>query len=142
MAAPCPRLADPGGMEQAAITFIVNGKTFSVRAGDAAALGAIPRAERQQLVALLEALKQQDDRAAALAQAAMERARTLSRAPQALVAASTPRPERLGSGDVDALMARLVLEENRNRKPGPTRQDLYKWLLGFAAIVVVLVLIF
>ena len=134
MAVPFPRrLADSGGMEQAAITFIVNGKTFSVRAGDAAALGAIPQAERQQLVALLEALKQQDARAAALAQGAVERARTTSR---------TPQPERLGGGDVDALMARLVLEESRNRKPGPTRQDLYKWLLGFAAIVVVLVLIF
>jgi len=131
-------------MEQAAITFIVNGKTFSLRAGDAAALGAIPHAERQQLMALLEALKQQDDRAAALAQVAVERARTTSRAPQAQApaAASTPRPDRLGSGDVDALMARLVLEENRNREPGPTRHDLYKWLLGFAAAVIVLVLIF
>jgi hypothetical protein len=38
-------------------------------------------------------------------------------------------------------MARLVLEENRNRKPGPTRKDLYKWLLGFAAVVVLLVVI-
>ena len=129
-------------MEHPLITFIVNGKTFSLRAGDAAALGAIPHAERQQLIALLEALKQQDDRAAALAQVAVERARTTSRAPQAPAAASTPRPERLGSGDVDALMARLVLEENRNRKPGPTRQDLYKWGLGFAAAVIVLVLIF
>jgi hypothetical protein len=124
-------------MEHPLITFIVNGKTFSLRAGDSAALGAIPEAERRQLLALLDALKQQDERAEALVQGAV--ARATSRSPQA--AASTARPERLGSGDVDALMARLVLEENRNRKPGPTRHDLYKWLLGFAAVVVLLVLI-
>ena len=126
-------------MEHPLITFIVNGKTFSLRAGDSAALGAIPDAERRQLLALLDALKQQDERAEALVQGAVARARATPRSPQA--AASTARPERLGSGDVDALMARLVLEENRNRKPGPTRHDLYKWLLGFAAVVVLLVLI-
>ncbi len=126
-------------MELPLITFIVNGKTFSLRAGDSAALGAIPEVERRQLIALLDALKQQDERAEALVQGAVARARATSRSPQA--AASTARPERLGSGDVDALMARLVLEENRNRKPGPTRQDLYKWLLGFAAVVILLVLI-
>lgn len=126
-------------MEHPVITFIVNGKTYSLRAGDRVALGAIPEAERRQLIALLDALKQQDERAEALVQGAVARARATSRSPQAAV--STVRPERLGGGDVDALMARLVLEENRNRKPGPTRQDLYKWLLGFAAVVVLLVLI-
>jgi hypothetical protein len=126
-------------MEQAAIIFIVNGKTFSLRPGDSAALGAIPPAERQQLLALLEALKAQEDRARALVQGAVDRARATSRPAHA---AGTPPPERLGSGDVDALMARLVMEENRNRKPGPTRQDLYKWVLGLAVAVVLLVLVF
>jgi len=127
-------------MEHPVITFVVNGKTFSLRAGDKAALGAIPEAERRQLLALLDALKQQDERAEALVQGAVARARATSRSPQGAAASAAP-PERLGSGDVDALMARLVLEENRNRKPGPTRHDLYKWLLGFAGVVVLLVLI-
>ena len=43
---------------------------------------------------------------------------------------------------VDALMARLVMEENRNRKPALTRQGMYKWVLGSAAIIILLLLLF
>jgi hypothetical protein len=130
-------------MEQPAITFIINGQTYSLRASDTAALAAIPQAERQQLIALLEAVKQQEERARALVQGAMDRARKVSPGPPGAAASGdyVAQPERLGSGDVDALMARLVMEENRARKPGPTKQDLYKWVLGFAAVIVVLVLI-
>jgi hypothetical protein len=147
MAAPC---ADGGlrayravGMEQAAITFIINGKTYSLRASDTAALAAIPQAERQQLIALLEAVKQQEERAMALVQGAMDRARNTSPGLPGAAASGDyqAQPERLGRGDVDALMARLVMEENRSRKPGPTRQDVYKWVLGFAVVAVLLALI-
>ncbi|MDH4039407.1 MAG: hypothetical protein OEW92_05715 [Gammaproteobacteria bacterium] len=126
-------------MENPVITFVVNGKTYSLRASDSAALGAIPQAERQQLIALLEAVKQQDDRARALVQQAVDKAKAAAQGPQA--GARAPRPERLGSGDVDALMARLVMEEQRSRKPGPTRQDLYKWVLGVGVVIVLLVLV-
>jgi hypothetical protein len=50
--------------------------------------------------------------------------------------------ERLGSGDVDALMARLVAEDNRNRKSTPTREGVLKWVLGAVGAVILLVLIF
>ena len=130
-------------MEQPRITFVINGKTFSLRASDGDGIGAMPAAERQQLIDLLEAVRQQDKRAREVAQRALDSAALTA---SGAAGAATPdyRPaggERLGSGDVDALMARLVAEDNRKRKPGPTRQDLYKWVLGIAVVFILLVLI-
>jgi len=130
-------------MEQPRVTFVINGQTFSLRASDSSSIDAIPAPERQQLVELLEAIKQSENRAATMAQQALEKAAaaTADSAGSARPDYQPAKPERLGSGDVDALMARLVMEENRNRKPGMTRQDLYKWVLGGAAIVILLVLL-
>jgi hypothetical protein len=130
-------------MEQPLITFVLNGKTFSLRAGDREAIGAIPAPERQQLLALLEAVRQQEEQAGAIARSALDKAGVISQAvPGAAQAhSSSVRPERLGSGDVDALMARLVVEENRNRKPGMTKQRMYLWLLGTALVIALLLLI-
>jgi len=129
-------------MEQPLITFILNGKTYSLRAGDTAAIGAIPQPERQQLIALLEAVKQQEIRAREVVQSALDKAGANRRDPQgpAAVGDGAIKPDRLGSGDVDALMARLVMEENRSRKPGPTKHQLYKWVLGSAALIILLII--
>ena len=131
-------------MDQSRITFVINGQTFSLRPGDADGIGAIPAAERQQLIELLQAVQQHDRRVSDIARSARDRA--------ALSPAGTPggmqpeyRPagaERLGSGDVDALMARLVAEDNRNRKSAPTREGVLKWVLGAVGAVILLVLIF
>jgi hypothetical protein len=131
-------------MSQPTITFVINDKTFSLRADDTGAIAAIPTAERGQLLALLEALKRQDEQAAATARELLDRAKSASN--QQPAAARTndpaPSPERLGSGDIDALMARLVMEESRNRKPAPTRQSLYRGLLALVALAVLLIVVF
>ena len=59
-------------MKQPDITFVINGKAYSLGAGDAEAIGAIPAAERQQLIALLEAVKQQEVLANEIARGALE----------------------------------------------------------------------
>lgn len=130
-------------MEQPRITFVINGQTFSLRASDVSGIDAMPAAERQQLVELLEAVKQRESRAAEIARQALDKVAVATGdvTPSARPAFQPVKPERMGSGDVDALMARLVMEENRNRKPGMTKQDLYKWVLGAAVIVMLLVLI-
>jgi hypothetical protein len=130
-------------MEQPMITFVLNGKTFSLRAGDAEAIGAIPAAERQQLLALLEAVQRQEERARAIARKAVDKARMTSHGATAAAPAGSVMAghDRLGGADVDALMARLVMEEERNRKPGLTRQGIYKWLLVAAIVIVLLVLL-
>lgn len=128
-------------MEQSTITFVINGKTFSLRAGDSAAIGAIPEAERQQLITLLEAVRQQEERSRAIARRAVDNAAMAARGTVS-GQHSPARPERLGSGDVDALMARLVMEEKTSRKPAPTKQAMYKWVLGVAGVLLLLVLVF
>ena len=131
-------------MDQSRITFVINGQTFSLRPGDADGIGAIPAAERQQLIELLQAVQQHDRRVGDIARSARDRAAV---SPAGTAGAMQPeyRPagaERLGSGDVDALMARLVAEDNRNRKSTPSREGLLKWVLGAVGAVILLVLIF
>ena len=47
------------------------------------------------------------------------------------------KPERLGAGDVDALMAKLIAEEKQNKRPGITKSDIYKWFaVTFVGIIV------
>lgn len=127
-------------MEQSKITFIVDGNTYHLRATDSEAIREIPGADRQQLIALLEAVKQQDRLArAAVEQAAVQQAAVHGAGDP--LAPGAVRPERLGSGDVDALMARLAMEEARGRKPGMSSGGVYKWAGGFVAVVVLLVLL-
>ena len=131
-------------MEQSRITLVINGSAYSVRPGDADGASAIPPAERQQLIRLLEALQQQDERARDIARSSGEGAASVSEGTPG-AERSQYRPvgsDRLGSGDVDALMARLVAEDNRNRKSAPTREGLLKWVLGLVAAVILLVLVF
>lgn len=118
-------------MEQTKITFIINGNTYNVHGKDFETLRAMPKADRQQLTALLETVRQQEQREQ-LAESTQHTAPSLS----------TVKPERMGSGDVDDLMARLILEEKRNQKPALTKQALYKWIGGITVIMILWVLIF
>ena len=125
-------------MEQAPVIFIVNGNTYSLSAGDTQAIRAISAEDRRQLIALLEAIKEQERLSQAAVQAAANQVgigseATLTSAP------SSPSPERLGGGDV--LMARLIMEETRNKKPPISSGSLYKWLGVTLALVVLLVVI-
>ena len=124
-------------MQQSAITVVINGSAYSLRADDVAAVSAMPAADRQQLLALLEALKGAERTADRIVQNSLRVA--AGAAPHGV---DQVKPERLGAGDADALMARLVMEENRHKKPLPTRQSLYKWVTVFAVVVVLLVVIF
>ena len=135
-------------MDQPAITFILNEKTYSLRATDSHAIRQIPSDDRQQLISLLEAVKQQDTLAQQAVDQAVTRAKSGYQAgngsPTAGDPSAPPRanPERLGSGDVDALMARLVMEEKLSQKPGLTKQGIYKFLAWSAAVIVLLVVVF
>lgn len=135
-------------MEQPKITFIINSKTYSLLANDTQAIRDIPVVDRQQLILLLEAIKQQDILAQAAVQNAVDRVKIPPEPPFNRSASgntldhTAPKPERLGSGDVDALMARLVMEEKHDKKPGLTTQGLVKWVACLAVAIILLVLIF
>ena len=105
----------------------------------------IPPADRLQLIALLEAIKSQDSPAQTSAQAVTAKEGTPAQlAPTTPTARNTLdhqdiKAERLGSGDVDNLMAQLIQQEKH--KPELTKQAIYKWMGGLAIMVFLLVLI-
>ena len=110
--------------QQQPITFVINGRTFRLDPGMGEAIRAMPAEDRGQLLRLLEAVREQERLSRAAVDAA---AASVLVAGGAAGVGASPKPERLGSGDVDALMARLVMEEQRHRKPAISRASLYKW---------------
>lgn len=85
----------------------------------------MPSADRQQLMALLEAIKSEENAAQ----------------PSSIKAATT-QPSAAQDLSPDALMSQLAMEEKLNQKPGLTIQSLYKWVAGIAVGIIVLILIF
>jgi hypothetical protein len=134
-------------MNKSTVTIVINGNTYRLCASDGAAIRNMQAADREHLLELLEEVKRQDS----LSQVAIEKA--MSRTGSSPVSTASVAPGEgvtayrgnasadLGKGDVDALMARLVFEEKNNRKPGLTRQTLYKVVGGFLLVVFVLVLL-
>jgi hypothetical protein len=128
-------------MNQPAITVIINNNTYSLSTNNVEAIRRIPGAERQQLIALLEVVKQQERAAqSSVRQATPETSSTVYHAGNP-INHQTMRPERLGSGDVDSLMAQLIMEEKSKQKPGLTKQTIYKWVGALAIVIILLVLV-
>jgi hypothetical protein len=134
-------------MKQPTITFIINGTTYSLCASDTEAIRKIATVDRQHLVTLLEQVRNQERLSAAMVQQEMDKAKFYSRDATSIPEAGIQpdhkaiKSERLGSGDIDALMARLVLEEKRSRKPALTKRGIYKVISVVAVLIVLLVLI-
>jgi hypothetical protein len=134
-------------MQQPTITFILNDQTYRLCATDSHAMRELPVADRQQLITLLEALKQQD----ILARQAVEQAVARAKTGEATAAGESKtgtqpqqqsvKPERLGSGDVDALMARLVMEDKLSQKSGLTQRGLYKVIAWAVAVIIALIVL-
>jgi hypothetical protein len=128
-------------MNQPAITIIINNKTYSLSAGNVEAIRRIPDADRQQLIALLELVKQQES-AAPVREVTTEVNSSCEKTSSAYNAGNPrDRSERLASGDIDSLMAQLIMEERAKENPGITKQSIYKWVVGVAVVVIFLVLV-
>jgi hypothetical protein len=132
-------------MEHPRITVTINGKTYSLCAANAEAIGNMPANDRMELIILLEAIKRQDRLSPGAAPKARDESRTSSPpSPPARPAASNispsgPKSERLGGGDIDALMTRLAAEEKRSRQPGISRAGIYKVTGGLLLVIFLLV---
>ncbi len=123
------------------ITVIINNNTYSLSTSNAEAIRTIPNADRQQLIELLEVVKQQDSAAQSpVRPAATETTSTVYNAGKP-IDHQTIRAERLSSGDVDSLMAQLIMEERSQQKPGLTKQTLYKWVGSLAIVIILLVVV-
>lgn len=128
-------------MNQSAITVIINNNTYSLSTSNVEAIRSIPNADRQQLIALLEVVKQQQSAAQSPIRPATTETTSTDYNAGNPINHQTMRSERLGGGDVDSLMAQLIMEEKSKQKPGLTKQTLYKWMGGLAIVIILLVLI-
>ena len=111
-------------MSQPKITFIINKIPYALTANDVEAIQKMPSADRQQLMALLEAIKREETAAQ----------------PPSTKPASAQAPARQNI-DPDALMAQLAMQDRLNQKPTLTKQSVYKWVIGITVGFFVLILI-
>jgi hypothetical protein len=125
-------------MQQTNITIIIDGSTYSLNPSDKASIKSLPIGDRQQLITLLEAIQLFEKQRHASARQAEGKANAAATLANTKLDAKEP----LGSGDVDQLMAQLVMEEKNNRKTGLTQQGLYKWMGITVAVIIFLVIIF
>lgn len=131
------------------ITFVINGNTYSISANDPKAIASIKAPDKKALLTLLESLKQQqaaiEQRAnQQLAQAAMASysADNSTIKPNATALSNKPqKAERLGRGDADALMAKLIMEERAKQKNTPNQSSFYKWIFGISAAIIILIFV-
>jgi hypothetical protein len=134
-------------MEQSRITFVINGNTYSLDAGDSAAIRKMSAQDRRELIKLLEAIKQQEGLPPVALPGAQDRAQIspmsspASRTYTTPITAADRSSSRMGSGDIDAMMARLIAEEKRGRKQGLTKAGIYKLMAGLLLVVFLLVII-
>jgi hypothetical protein len=130
-------------MRQPPIIIIINKKPYTVSATDIESIRNMPGADRQQLITLLEAIKQQEIPVQVVSQQTVTgvNAFPLS-APTGNTSSFQPiSAQRLGSGDVDAVMAQLIMEEKLNKKPELTKQSIQKWTVIIAFIILLLVIV-
>lgn len=115
-------------MTQPTITFIINKIPYALNASNVEAIKKMPSADRQQLMALLEAIKREES--------AAQPATTPTATPAASNQTSSPQHI-----DPDALMAQLAIEDRFNQNLEFTKQSLYKWIAGVVGVLLLLILI-
>lgn len=132
------------------ITFVINGNTYSISPDDPNALTSIASSDQAALLTLFESLKQQR---ASLELRANQRLAQSSTSSSAIAAASnnssdnkslaqSTKRERLGRGDAEALMAKLIMEEKAKQKQQPSPSSFYKWILGIAGLIIICIILF
>lgn len=133
------------------ITIVVNDTPYRLDLGDRESLQQLSPADRAQLIILLEALKRQPEAQAPGVDQTREPLVDITDVPSLTAvqpgrateqgSASTTSNTRLGSGDVDAIFAQLVMQENMNSKPPLTARSLYTFILGVAVVIVLLIVL-
>lgn len=132
-------------MEKPAITVIINGKTYRIRADAPEAIRAIPEADRAALVELLRVVDGQPLPVAAPRPApAPLPVQVLAPAPVATLTSpsATPPPEvPVSAKEIDAMVNRLIREERANQSSLPTAQTIYLWAGGIVVLLFLLMVI-
>ena len=128
-------------MNQPPVIVIINKKPYTLNLADNKSLHQIPVEDRRQLVTLLEKIKQLDAPVPAIARQRTAASET-SQVTTSYPVNKSVNAERLHSGDADAVMAQLIMEDQLNKKPPLTKQAIHKWLAVVMAVIFFTVLIF
>lgn len=147
-------------MINSTVTCIVNGKTYRLCADDTKEMGNMSSVDRQQLIDLLEVLKQQSPIEPVVARVAQQdvapkntvqkntgKERVSKENPLASMQPPGERKpqstnlEHLANGDVNAFAARLLEEEKSKQKTPITKGAIYKWIGGLTVIAILLILV-
>ena len=132
-------------MSASTITLVVNGNAYQLSATNTASLRAINPCDRRALLMLLEALKYDDQLAPRIADRVLPQ--TCSTITDDVIVEGSHiteslSQERMGSGDVDALMAKLIAEDQQSRKSQKNRPSMIKWAAMLVMAIILLVVIF
>lgn len=128
------------------ITFVINGNTYSIGINDPQSFASIAKADQEALLSLLASFKQQQEALELRANQRLAQVSSSRKIADALGHSPTshqsPQKERLGRGDADALMAKLIMEEKARQKNLPNKGSFYKWIFGGAIFVIIWILLF
>lgn len=130
-------------MNQPSITVVIDGNTYTLQVSDLQGIRDMPADDRSQLIRLLEVVKAQHEKSQRLVQEALLKTASAATAGDTAVAAeqAAPAKERMGKGDIDQLMARLIAEERQQQKPAIQKSTIYKIVAVLVGIIVVLSMI-
>lgn len=140
-------------MNHPSITVVIEGNTYTLKSDELQSMRDMPKGDRVQLIKLLEVLKAQHEKSQRMVQAAL--VKTAAAGATSVTAGSSENSEssegggkiaqpaqRLGKGDVDELMARLIMEERQEKERSRLKPaTIYKFMAVVVGIIVVLSLV-
>lgn len=148
-------------MDNSKITIIINGNTYNLSAVDINGIGAVKPEDRSELISLLTSVKQYEQASKEKVQRVSSRLEAQMQQGEAVkgnlrtnengmnsdftahLSAENPIvQDRLSGTEVDKLMARLVLEEDRGKKPALTKNAVYKFIGAIAVATIILIIVF
>ena len=140
-------------MSESNINITIAGKSYQINPQDKASIAQIPWQERKKLIELIEVIKQAEHVNTKSVDSIEEvkSAATVLPKPQRLVVpqkGASPIEKILGDGsrapakdDADLIMQQLIMEQKGGSKI-PEKKEVYKWMVGIFAVIILLMLIF
>lgn len=135
------------------ITFIIDNKVYKLSADDLRAINEISDDHKEKLITLLSAVKKSHQSSLSSIPSADEKIIPIHGNPSSGLSASSDHlassslgsikgKERLSESDTNELVARLIMQEKQQQKPGLSKKSIYKVFGFFVICIVLLILIF
>ena len=125
-------------MRKPPIIIIINKKPYVINMDKIETIRAIPREDRQQLITLLDIIKSEEN----LVQVSDQSVSAITSSAGNIEDTHAPKHTKLeNDGNVDAVMAQLIMEEDIKKKENLSKQLIYKWMMAVVVIIFLLILV-